>query len=73
LEEVQSWNPYTSRVYNKLENNGHLNNKRALYLNMKEYYEAQGLDVEDSLPLTFVILDSVTDPEFLKFKNYYYN
>ncbi len=28
------------RVYGKLENNYHLSNKKALFMNMKLYYEA---------------------------------
>lgn len=28
------------RVYGKIENNFHLSNKKALFLNMKSYYEA---------------------------------
>ena len=28
------------KLYNKIEDNFHVNNKKALYLNMKNYYEA---------------------------------
>ena len=28
------------KLYNKIEDNFHMNNKKALYLNMKNYYEA---------------------------------
>lgn len=44
-----------------------MNNKKALYLNMKNYYEALDQDVFDNLPLTFHIKNGVSDPEFLKF------
>lgn len=30
------------KIYNKIEDNYHLNNKKALYVNMKNYYEAIG-------------------------------
>ena len=30
------------KLYNKIEDNFHMNNKKALYLNMKNYYEAMG-------------------------------
>jgi len=33
---------YPVRLYNKLEANYHLSNKKALFLNMKSYYEALG-------------------------------
>jgi len=33
---------YPLRVYNKLEDNYHLSNKKALFINMKNYYEALG-------------------------------
>ena len=59
-------------MYNKIEDNFHLNNKKALYINMKNYYEAIGQDVFDNLPLTFHIKTGLEDPEFHKFR-YYYN
>lgn len=55
------------KLYNKIEDNFHMNNKKALYLNMKNYYEALDQDVFDNLPLTFHIKNGVSDPEFLKF------
>jgi tubulin monoglycylase TTLL3/8 len=58
-------------LYNKIEDNFHLNNKKALYINMKNYYEAIGQDVFDNLPLTFHIKTGLEDPEFNKFRNYY--
>ena len=48
-----------------------MNNKKALYLNMKNYYEALEQDVFANLPLTFHIKDGLEDPEFEKFKQYY--
>ena len=30
------------KIYNKLEDNYHLSNKKALFLNMRNYYEALG-------------------------------
>ena len=32
------------KIYGKIENNFHLTNKKALFMNMKMYYEALGLD-----------------------------
>ncbi len=56
------------RVYGKLECNYHLANKKALFMNMKLYYEAIGMDPFEVLPLTFHIKNGLTDPEFLEFK-----
>ena len=48
-----------------------MNNKKALFMNMKNYYEAIGEDVFDNLPLTFHI-KNIEDSEFARFKQYYY-
>ena len=61
--------PYTSlRTHNKLECNYNLANKKALFLNMKQYYEAKGVDYLTQMPLTFHIINGENDPEFLKFE-----
>jgi len=39
---------------------------------MKNYYEAMEQDAFDTLPVTFHIKDGLKDPEFLRFKKYYY-
>ena len=59
------------KLYNKIEDNFHVNNKKALYLNMKNYYEALEEDVFDNLPLTFHVKAGLDDPEFTRFKNKY--
>ncbi len=59
------------KMYNKLEDNFHLSNKKALFLNMKNYYEATSKDVFSALPVTFHIKEGLDDIEFLRFKNYY--
>ena len=61
-----------SKLYNKVEDNFHLNNKKALFLNMKNYYEAIEQDVFDNLPVTFHVKTGLNDPEFERFKNYYF-
>ena len=55
------------KMYNKLEDNFHLSNKKALFINMKNYYEAVGEDVSLALPLTFHV-KSREDPEYQRFK-----
>ena len=59
-------------MYNKIEDNFHVNNKKALFLNMKNYYEAMDADVFENIPLTFHIKTGLDDPEFHRFKHYYF-
>ena len=62
---------YPVKLANKIEDNYHLCNKKALFVNMKNYYEAIGEDPFDSLPVTFHIKEGLTDPNFLAFQQYY--
>ena len=57
-------------MYNKIEDNFHLSNKKALFLNMRNYYNAVGEDISLSLPLTFHI-KGIDDNEFNRFKEHY--
>lgn len=59
------------KLYNKVEDNFHLANKKALLLNCRNYYEAIGEDVFDSLPVTFHIKNGTDDPEWHRFKAFY--
>lgn len=59
------------KIYNKLEDNYHLSNKKALFLNMRFFYEAIGEDPFVALPMTFHVKSGLQDPEFIKFKSYY--
>ena len=70
-EENTKLDPYPLRAYNKLEDNYHLSNKKALFINMKNYYEARGEQPFDALPITFHIKTGLDDPEYLKFSNFY--
>ncbi|OMJ89940.1 hypothetical protein SteCoe_7833 [Stentor coeruleus] len=58
------------RMHNKIEHNFHLANKKALFYNMKSYYEILGDDVFNVLPLTFHV-KSNDDPVFLDFERSY--
>ena len=40
-------------MYNRLEHNYHLSNKKCLFYNMKMYYYAMRQNPFDALPLTF--------------------
>ena len=59
--------------YTKMENNYHLSNKKAIFYNMKVYYEAIGKDYHQHLPLTFHIKEGLNDPQFLKFEQLYHD
>ena len=59
------------KLYNKIEDNFHVANKKALLLNMKNYYDALEENVFDNLPVTFHIKNGTEDPEFHRFKRYY--
>ena len=58
-------------IYSKLEENFHLANKKALFMNMSNYYRAMGYDPFDvAIPLTFHI-KSQQDPEYKRFIEVY--
>jgi hypothetical protein len=59
------------KLYNKLEDNFHLSNKKALFINMRNYYEAMNKDVFSAVPVTFHVKEGLEDPEFIKFKAHY--
>ena len=50
--------------YGKMENNFHLSNKKAIFYNMKVYYEALGVEYFQRLPLTFHIKEGLNDVQF---------
>ena len=60
-----------NKLYNKIEDNFHLANKKALFLNMRNYYESLNQDPFNTLPVTFHIKNGLADPEFAKFKDHY--
>ena len=60
------------RTTNHMENNFHLSNKKAIYYNMKSYYESTNQNTFDFLPLTYHIKDGLTDSAFNKFEETYH-
>jgi len=75
LEEPKEENhtSHSMTTTNHQENNFHLANKKAIYYNMKVYYDATHQNIFDYLPITFHIKDGVTDREFSKFEEAYNN
>jgi len=63
-EEEKEENPTSHglQTYGKQENNYHLSNKKAIYYNMKVYYEAIGKEYHHFLPITFHIKEGLNDP-----------
>ena len=57
-------NRSTIKMHNHLESNYHLHNKKALYYNLKKYYESEGREVCSAIPVTFHVT-GVRDKEFL--------
>ena len=51
-------------MYNHLEDNFHLSNKKALYYNMKYYCEAINENVFDYIPVTFHIQNGKEDKTY---------
>ena len=60
-------------IYNRLDDNYHLSNKKALFLNVSTYYRAMGINpFEVAIPLTFNVKTPYNnDSEFVKFTHAY--
>lgn len=58
-------------VHNHLQNNFLLGNKKALFYNLKEYYQRTDEDLFSYIPLTFHIKNGFKDPEYKNFTRYY--
>jgi len=60
-------------IYNRLEDNYHLSNKKALFLNVSAYYQSMGINpFEVAIPLTFnVKTPHQNDSEYIKFTRAY--
>ena len=62
---------FKNKIYNRLEDNFHLSNKKALFWNMSQYYDSKGQNIDDALPRTFHIDHGINDPEYQKFLRYH--
>jgi hypothetical protein len=63
--------PMNKVIHNHLEFNWHLGHKRALFFNLKNYYESLNLNVFDYCPITYTIKD-LDDIEWQRFIDRYY-
>lgn len=55
------------KLYNKIEFNQHLSNKKGLFRSLKKFYEVVGKKLFDHHPITFHIKNGDEDTEFAKF------
>jgi hypothetical protein len=53
-----------------MDNNKQLTNKKGVFINMREYYNAIGVDPFSILPETYLV-KTCCDSEFLKFEQNY--
>ena len=58
---------FTLKTCNKLQYHHHLSNKKALFVNMRMYYDLQGLNPYHFLPITFHIKSTENDEDFNQF------
>lgn len=68
-EKEENVTSHNLMLYSKQENNYHLSNKKAIFYNMRVYFEALGIEYHNFLPLTFHIKEGLSDPQFIKFEN----
>lgn len=59
------------KIYNKLEQNKQLTNKKGIFVNMHRYYLALNEDPFKVLPLTFHTQKGLKDPQFTQFTAYF--
>lgn len=58
-------------MHNHLTHNFHLGNKKALFYNLKEYYELTSGNLFQTIPLTFHIKTGFKDLQYKRFVAYY--
>ena len=54
-------------IYNRLEGNKNITNKKDLFINLMQFYEDTDQDPNDHIPLTFLIENGVHDSTFVSF------
>ena len=59
------------KLYNRMEQNKQLTNKKGVFINMRKYYESLDEDPFKVLPLTFHTMKGLQDPDYHKFVQAY--
>ena len=57
-------------IYNRLEGNSNISNKKQLFLNLMEFYKSTVQDPQENIPLTFLIKGGYNDVSFEEFLRY---
>lgn len=60
------------KIYNRLENNFHLSQKKSLFYNIRNYYNLLKMDPYDVIPITFHI-QSINDQEYKRFEESFFS
>ena len=63
--------PQKVRMHNHFEFNWMIGNKKAMFYNMRQYYDLKGEDVFQYLPLTFHIQKGLEDKEYKNFLKFF--
>lgn len=58
------------RMHNHLQNNWNLSNKKALFMNIKNYFEAKKINPFEFIPMTFHV-QKIGDKEYENFVQEY--
>lgn len=58
-------------MHNHLINNFYLGNKKAMFYNLKQYYDLIGANAFTKIPLTFHIKKGFKDLQYKRFLAYY--
>ena len=64
---LEKFDSESARMYNKLEHNQKISNKKDLFLILRSYYLSVNINIHEKVPLTFHISQGELDPEFLNF------
>ncbi len=56
------------KIYNKMQSNHTLSDKKHMFFNMRDLYRKEGLDPFIVMPQTYVIEGGLNDIEFDKFE-----
>ncbi|CAD8097268.1 unnamed protein product [Paramecium sonneborni] len=59
------------KIHNHIDKNYHLGNKKAMYHNLKKYYELTKQDLNQIIPKTFHIQKGARDKTYLQFLEFY--
>jgi len=63
--------PNSLKMHNHLENNWNLSNKKALFYNLRNYYNTIKVNPFDNIPLTFHIKNGMNDSEYTRFLEHF--